>query len=72
LEYILSDVGEAAGVPAKNLVECCAGRALCVICAKGQQEEFVREKLGLSPISWQETRSKIKRLIELQTKPEPR
>lgn len=72
LEYILSDVGEAAGIPAKISFEMLRWSSAVRDMREGQDEEFVREKLGLSLISWQETRSKIRRLIELQTKPEPR
>lgn len=70
LEYILSDIGEAAGIPAKISFEMLRWSSAVRDIREGQDEEFVREKLGLSPISWQETRSKIKRLIELQSKPE--
>ncbi|MBA3874673.1 MAG: site-specific integrase [Anaerolineae bacterium] len=72
LEYILSDVGEAAGIPAKISFEMLRWSSAVRDVREGHEEEYVREKLGLSPISWQETRSKIKRLIELQTKPESR
>ncbi len=70
LEYILSDIGEAAGVPAKISFEMLRWSSAVRDMREGKDEEYVREKLGLSPISWQETRSKIKRLIELQVKPE--
>jgi integrase/recombinase XerD len=70
LEYILSDIGTAAAIPAKISFEMLRWSSAVRDMREGQEEEFVREKLGLSPISWQETRSKIKRLIELQTKPE--
>ena len=72
LEYILSDMGEAAGIPAKISFEML--RWTCAVCdmQDGKDEEFIREKLGLSPISWQETRTKIRRLIELQERTEAR
>lgn len=67
LEYILTDVGEIAGIPNKLSFEMlrwtCAVRDI----RSGLDEEFVRDKLGLSPVSWQETRIKIRKLIELQT-----
>jgi integrase/recombinase XerD len=68
LEYILSDIGEAAGIPAKISFEMLRWSSAVRDMREGHDEDYVRDKLGLSPISWQETRSKIKRLIELQTK----
>ncbi|MBL8163771.1 MAG: site-specific integrase [Anaerolineae bacterium] len=66
LEYILTDVGEIAGIPTKLSFEMlrwtCAVRDI----RAGLDEDFVRDKLGLSPVSWQETRSKIRKLIDLQ------
>jgi integrase/recombinase XerD len=72
LEYILSDLGEAAGIPVKMSFEIlrwsCAVRDI----RNGLSEDFVRDKLGLSPISWVETHNKIKKLIELQLAQEAR
>lgn len=72
LEYILTDIGEAAGVAAKVSFEMlrwtCAVRDI----RGGLDEEYVREKLGLSPISWVETRAKIKKLIDMQVAAEVR
>lgn len=72
LEYILSDLGEAAGIPVKMSFEIlrwsCAVRDI----RNGLGEDFVRDKLGLSPISWVETHNKIKKLIELQLAQEAR
>lgn len=66
LEYVLSDVGEGAALAVKVSFEMlrwtCAVRDM----RAGQEEDFIRDKMGLSPISWVETRSKIKKLIELQ------
>jgi integrase/recombinase XerD len=70
LEYILTDIGEAAGVATKLSFEMlrwtCAVRDTCA----GHDDEFVRDKLGLSPISWVETRAKIRQLIDLQIRSE--
>jgi site-specific recombinase XerD len=66
LEYILSDIGTAAGIPFKLSFEIMRWTCAVEDTRKGKDEEYVREKLGLSPISWQETRTKIKRLIDQQ------
>lgn len=72
LEYILSDIGEAAGIPAKISFEMLRWTCAVQDMREGKDEEFIREKLGLSPISWQETRSKIRKLIELQERAQVR
>ncbi|MBN8621092.1 MAG: tyrosine-type recombinase/integrase [Anaerolineae bacterium] len=72
LEYILSDIGEAAGIPQKISFEMLRWTSAVRDMRDGQDETFVRDKLGLSPISWQETRAKLKRLIELQLRAEER
>ena len=70
LEYILADIGEAAGIPQKISFEMLRWTSAVRDMRDGQDETFVRDKLGLSPISWQETRAKLKRLIELQLRAE--
>jgi site-specific recombinase XerD len=72
LEYILTDVGTGAGIPTKLSFEMLRWTCAVRDTRAGEEEDFVREKLGLSPISWVETRAKIKRLIELQTREEAR
>lgn len=68
LEYILSDIGEAAGLPVKISFEILRWSSAVRDMREEQDEAYIRDKLGLSPISWQETGSKIKRLLELQSK----
>jgi site-specific recombinase XerD len=63
LEYVLSDIGEAAGIPFKLSFEILRWTCAVEDTRAQHDEEFVREKLGLSPISWVETRVKIKRLL---------
>lgn len=65
LEYVLSDVSEAAGLPKgslsfENLRWISALRDWK---AEVEQDE-IRQKLGLSKITWRETRSKLKQLAE--------
>jgi integrase/recombinase XerD len=70
LEYILTDVGEGAGIPNKLSFEMLRWTCAVRDTREGLEEDFIREKLGLSPISWVETRAKIKRLLELQLRDE--
>ncbi|MBZ0284099.1 MAG: site-specific integrase [Anaerolineae bacterium] len=72
LEYILTDIGEAAGIPTKLSFEMMRWTCAVRDTRNELDDEFVREKLGLSPISWQETRAKIKKLIDRQVAEEAR
>jgi integrase/recombinase XerD len=72
LEYILTDVGDLAGIPTKLSFEMLRWTCAVRDTREGLEEDLVREKLGLSPISWVETRAKIKRLIEIQLRDEAR
>ena len=63
LEYVLADAGEAgetslAGCRSSNLRWTCAVRDY----RNGMPSEQLRQKLGLSQISWRETLPKIQRL----------
>lgn len=66
LEYVLSAIGEAAGIEFKLSFEIMRWTCAVQDTLAELDEEFIREKLGLSPISWVETRAKIKRLIAAQ------
>lgn len=63
LEYILSDVGELAGLSQgllsfENLRWASALRDL----EDGDEPNQIRQKLGLSPVTWRETKSKLEKL----------
>jgi len=62
LEYVLEDLGTGAGVKHKISFEML--RWMCAVndYKAGVDPDAIREKLGLSRISWVETGSKIKRL----------
>lgn len=65
LEYVLRDVAQAVGVPANRL----SFEALRWTCAirdhlAGMDAEELRQKLGLSRITWHETRVKLAQLAE--------
>jgi integrase/recombinase XerD len=67
LEYILDEVGKRANIRStqvgfETLRWTCAVRDF----RKGMPEERLREKMGLSKISWRETRDKIYRLTGRQ------
>jgi integrase/recombinase XerD len=63
LEYVLSDVGEAAGLEQgalsfENLRWMSALRDF----KAGEEPDEIRQKLGLSKITWRETKAKLERL----------
>jgi integrase/recombinase XerD len=65
LEYILRDIGEAAGLTPgmlsfENLRWCSALRSY----RQKEDEDKIRQRLGLSKITWRETRNKLSRLQE--------
>lgn len=65
LEYILHDIGEAAGLDAgllsfENLRWVSALRDY----TGGVEPDDIRQKLGLSKITWRETRSKLEKLAQ--------
>ncbi len=66
LEYILTDIGEGAGIPFKLSFEVMRWSSAVRDYRAGTDEETIREKLGLSPVSWYETGAKVRRLAEQQ------
>ena len=70
LEYILTDIGVAANVPFKLSFEVMRWTSAVRDWRMGVAEDSIREKLGLSRISWSETSAKIRRLVEHQIEEE--
>lgn len=72
LEYILTAVGEEAEIAFKLSFE--VMRWTCAVrdYRMGMEERELREKMGLSEVSWYETGSKIKKLADLITEEENR
>lgn len=66
LEYILRDIATAAGVEGKVSFEILRWTSATRDYRRGMDLDDLREKMGLSRISWRETSDKIVRLAELQ------
>lgn len=64
LEYILTALGEGAGVPFKLSFEVMRWTMGVMLLREGVEEDSIRERLGLSQTSWYETSSKIHRLAQ--------
>lgn len=71
LEYILGDIAAAAGVEGKVSFEILRWTSAVRTYRRGMDLEELREKMGLSRISWRETSDKIARLAVLQDRREP-
>lgn len=65
LEYILTDIGETAGLE-KGLIsfENLRWASALYDFKRGVEPDKIRQKLGLSSVTWRETRSKLERLKE--------
>lgn len=66
LEYILTDLGKDADVAFKLSFEVMRWTMAVLDWRAGDDEENIREKMGLSQTSWYETSNKIRRLIAQQ------
>lgn len=65
LEYVLSDVGELAGLPQGRLsFENLRWAAALYDYRRGLDQDLIRQKLGLSKVTWRETKNKLDRLNE--------
>ncbi len=62
LEYVLADVAEEAGIEDGVSFECLRWTCAVRDYRRGMPEEQLRQKLGLSPITWRETLEKIRKL----------
>lgn len=70
LEYILEDIGKGAGIEQKISFEMLRWTSAVRDYRAGVEPDDIRDKLGLSAISWQETFGKIKQLTEQQLRQE--
>ncbi|TAH51914.1 MAG: hypothetical protein EYC68_09035 [Chloroflexota bacterium] len=62
LEYVLSDLAQLAGLVGKVSFEVLRWTSAVRDSASGMRDETLRQKLGLSTITWQDAGGKIKRL----------
>jgi integrase/recombinase XerD len=62
LEYVLADVAQMAGLVGKVSFEVLRWTSAVRDSASGMRDETLRQKLGLSTITWQDAGGKIKRL----------
>jgi site-specific recombinase XerD len=70
LEYVLEDVGVGALIPFKLSFEIMRWTSAVRDYRAGNDPDEIRDKLGLSAVSWQETFGKIKRLTAQQIEDE--
>ncbi len=67
LEYILRDVGDAAGLEAGLLsFENLRWFSALIDWNAGVEKDDIRQKLGLSKVTWRETKSKLEKLAQKQ------
>lgn len=66
LEYVLEDVSTGAGIPTKVSFEIMRWSSALRGVREGEDEDRIRERMGLSRVSWQETNRKVRRLLELE------
>lgn len=64
LEYLLEDVGKAAGVDKHLSFEMCRWTAVLIDYLNGLDHDRIRQKLGISKIQWREVGNKLHRLAE--------
>lgn len=62
LEYVLEDVVAAAGLPARTSFETLRWTSALRAWRAGTDPEALRERLGLSPVTWADTRRKLELL----------
>ncbi|MGA9534243.1 MAG: tyrosine-type recombinase/integrase [Anaerolineales bacterium] len=71
LEYLLEEIGEAAGLDEKHLsFDMCRWSAALMDYRNGADKDKIRQKLGISKIQWREVGKKLARLAEKQEKAE--
>ncbi|HEX3051017.1 MAG TPA: site-specific integrase [Aggregatilineaceae bacterium] len=66
LEYILDDIAQGAGIESRISFEILRWTSAVRDYRRGMDMDTLREKMGLSRISWRETSEKILRLAALQ------
>jgi integrase/recombinase XerD len=64
LEYILEDIGNAAGLEKHLSFDMCRWSAVLTDYKAGMETDKIRQKLGISKIQWREVGNKLDRLAE--------
>lgn len=64
LEYVLAHIGEQIGLKFKLSFEICRWTCALNDLRDGMDEDAIRQKLGLSDISWYETGQKLRELLK--------
>jgi integrase/recombinase XerD len=64
LEYLLEDLGVAAGLKKHLSFDMCRWTCALNDWASGEDKEIIRQKLGISKIQWREIGNKLKQLAE--------
>lgn len=72
LEYLLEEVGDAAGLEQRLSFDMCRWSAALADYRAGVDEDKIRQKLGISKIQYREVGKKLARLAEQQEKAERR
>jgi integrase/recombinase XerD len=62
LEYILEDIGEAAGLEKHLSFDMCRWTSALTDYKRGTPDDKIRQKLGISKIQWREVGNKLDRL----------
>jgi integrase/recombinase XerD len=70
LEYLLEEIGEAAGLEKHLSFDMCRWSAALADYRSGMEGDKIRQKLGISKIQWREVGKKLERLAEQQEKTE--
>lgn len=66
LEYLLEEIGEAAGLEKHLSFDMCRWTAALKDYKAGKSRDEIRQKLGVSKIQWREVGKKLKRLEEAE------
>jgi integrase/recombinase XerD len=66
LEYLLEEIGEAAGLEKHLSFDMCRWTAALTDYKDGKNRDEIRQKLGISKIQWREVGKKLKRLAEAE------
>jgi integrase/recombinase XerD len=66
LEYLLEEVGEAAGLEKHLSFDMCRWSGALIDFRGGMDKDKIRQKLGISKIQWREVGKKLERLSQLK------